>query len=75
MLPGRLRLEDIRLVQGDPKDPILDLTGNLNDTLELRDFSLEGNFLLRMAVLLTGQPDATGVGAVRGKVAEYRQNK
>jgi hypothetical protein len=66
---GRLRLEDIRLVQGDPKDPILDLTGNLNDALELRDFSLEGNFLLRMAVLLTGRPDATGVGAVRGKVA------
>ncbi len=66
---GRLRLEDIRLVQGDPKDPILDLTGNLNDALELRDFSLEGSFRLRMAVLLTGRPDATGVGALRGKVA------
>jgi hypothetical protein len=66
---GRLRLEDIRLVQGDPKDPILDLTGNLNDALELRDVSLEGNFLLRMAILLTGRPDATGVGAMRGKVA------
>ena len=66
---GRLRFEDIRLVQGDPKDTILDLTGNLNDALELRDFSLAGNFRLRMAVLLTGRPDATGLGAVRGKVA------
>jgi hypothetical protein len=66
---GHLRLEDIRLVQGDPKDPTLDLAGNLNDALELRDFSLEGDFKLRMALLLTGRPDATGVGAVRGKVA------
>ncbi len=66
---GRLRFEDIRLVQGDPKDPILDLTGNLNDALELRDFSLEGSFRLGMAVLLTGRRDATGVGALRGKAA------
>jgi len=66
---GHLRLENIRLVQGDPKDPILDLTGNLNNTLELRDFSLEGRFRLGMAVLLTGQRDASGVGALRGKVA------
>jgi hypothetical protein len=66
---GLLRFEDIRLVQGDPKDPILDLTGNLNDALELRDFSLKGNFRLGMADLLTGRRDATGVGALRGKVA------
>ena len=37
---GRLGLEEIRLVQGDPKDPILDLSGNLNDVLELRDFAV-----------------------------------
>jgi hypothetical protein len=66
---GLLRLEDIRLVQGDPKDPILDLTGNLNDALELRDFSLKGSFRLGMAGVLTGRRDATGVGALRGKVA------
>ena len=66
---GHLRFEDIRLVQGDPKDPILDLTGNLNDALELRGFSLKGNFRLRMAVLLTGRPGATGVGSLRGEVA------
>ena len=66
---GLLRLEDIRLVQGDPNDPIFDLTGNLNDALELRDFSLEGRFRLEMAVLLTGRRDATGAGALRGKVA------
>jgi hypothetical protein len=39
---GRLRFEDIRLVQGDPKDPIFDLTGNLKDALALKDFSLHG---------------------------------
>ena len=66
---GHLRFKDIRLVQGDRKDPILDLTGNLNDALELQGFSLAGNFRLRMAVLLTGRADANGLGAVRGKVA------
>jgi len=66
---GRLGLEEIRLVQGDPKDPILDLSGNLNDVLELRDFSLGGSFRLGMAMLVTGRRDATGVGALRGKVA------
>jgi hypothetical protein len=66
---GLLRIEDIRLVQGDPKDPILDLTGNLNDALQLRGLSLEGRFRLGMAVLLTGRRDAAGVGALRGKMA------
>jgi hypothetical protein len=36
---GHLRLEDIRLVQGDPKDPILDLTGNLNASVFTRRVS------------------------------------
>ena len=45
------------------------LSSYLNDALKLRDFSLEGNFRLRMSVLLTGRPDATGLGALRGKVA------
>jgi hypothetical protein len=66
---GHLRLEGIRLVQGDPTDPILDLTGHLNDALKLRDVSFEGSFRLGMAVLLTGRRDARGVGVVRGKVA------
>lgn len=66
---GRLRLEDIRLVQGDPKDPILDLTGNLNDALALEDFSLAGSFRLGMAGMLTGRHDVADVGALRGKVA------
>jgi uncharacterized protein involved in outer membrane biogenesis len=66
---GHLRFEDIRLVQGDPQDPILDLTGHLNDVLKLRKFSLEGSFRLGMAVLLTGRQGASGVGAVRGEVA------
>ncbi len=66
---GRLRFEDIRLVQGDPKDPILELTGQLNDVLALRDFSLAGTFRLRAAALLTGRPDATGLGLLRGAVA------
>ena len=66
---GRLRFDDIRLVQGDPKDPILDLTGNLNDALAMKDFSLEGSFRLGMAGVLTGKHDATGVGALRGEVA------
>jgi len=65
----RLRLGDIRLVQGDPKDPILDLTGNLNDVLKLSDFSLAGSFRLGMAGVLTGRHDEAGVGALRGKVA------
>ena len=66
---GRLRLVDIRLVQGDPKNPILDLTGNLDDALELRDISLKGSFRLGMAGLLTGRHDANGVGSMRGEVA------
>lgn len=66
---GFLRLEEIRLVQGDPKAPVLDLTGNLSDALKLRGFSVKGSFRLGMAGLLTGRRDATGVGALSGKVA------
>ena len=64
---GFLRLEEIRLVQGDPKAPVLDLTGSLNDALEWRGFSVKGSFRLGMAGLLTGRRDATGVGTLSGK--------
>ena len=65
---GRLRFEDIELVQGDAKDPMLTLTGHVHNVLALRDYGLDGSFRLPMAALLTGQPDATGLGALRGEL-------
>jgi uncharacterized protein involved in outer membrane biogenesis len=66
---GRLRFEGIRLVQGDARDPTLDLSGHLNDVLALRDFALRGKFRLQMAPLLSGRPNATGLGLLRGEAA------
>jgi hypothetical protein len=46
---------------------MLDLTGHLNTVPAPRGFSLEGRFRLPMASLLTGRPDATGLGSLRGR--------
>jgi hypothetical protein len=66
---GRLRLEDIRLVQGDPKDPMLDFTARLKDALEFKGFSLSGAFKFSLAHLLTGRQHAADVGALQGELA------
>jgi len=65
---GRLGFEDIELVQGDVQDPMLTLTGHLHNVLALRDYALDGTFRLPMAALLTGRPDATGLGSLRGEL-------
>ena len=66
---GRLRLEDIRLVQGDPKDPALDLTAQLDDAIALEGFSISGRFGLRLGPLLTDRRNTARVGTLRGEVA------
>ncbi len=66
---GRLGFLGIRLVQGPPQDPLLDLSGDLKDVLQLQDFSLEGEFKLSMAGILTGRPDAGDIGRLQGRIA------
>lgn len=66
---GRLKLDGIRLIQGDANDPELDLSAHLDDVLALRGFALAGQFALDMGGVLIGRQGATGLGRLRGEVA------
>lgn len=65
---GRIALGGIRLVQGPADDPVLDLSGDLKDTLDLSGLSMKGKFNLDVTDILTGKRGAADFGRLRGQL-------
>jgi hypothetical protein len=65
---GRVQLEGVRLLQGDPSDPMIDLSGDVEDLLRLSGITAAGTFALTLAPLL-GFPASADLGVLRGSVA------
>lgn len=66
---GLLQLLDVKLVEGDAKDPVLDVTGKIDNALLMSDWTFTGKFNFPMAGVLTGNPKAGDVGRLRGEIA------
>lgn len=57
---GRLAFLDVHLVQGDPAQPVLDLTGDFHDVIGLRDLAFGGSFNIDPVAALSGPSGAGG---------------
>jgi len=68
---GRLGLLGIKVQSGDPDDPVYAFSGNLRDTLQLKDIDVTGRFNLDLAQLFVWpDPDGSGdLGRLSGELA------
>jgi len=67
---GLLGLKGIRVLSGPIEDPVFDLSGNMNDTLQLKGFDLAGTVNLRFADILDKVPadNAEKLGRLKGEI-------
>ena len=66
---GRLALEGVRILTGDPAAPSFDLEGRIGDLLGRRDIAFAGRFDLDLVELATDRPAPTGLGRLQGTLA------
>ncbi len=66
---GRLALRGLHILSGDPKNPSLDLKGDVLDVLNRSGIELAGAFDVDALELATGKPAPASIGKLAGTLA------
>jgi len=66
---GRLAFRGLHILSGDPKNPSLDLKGDVLDVLNQSGISLAGSFDLDALELATGKPAPPSIGNLAGSLS------